>query len=82
MPKMWYTVKKWISELVEVSLLVIALGIVVQILFGSQDEPVFFFGDIVTNLTDLISSLGSNGLVGLIALGIILWLFMKKTPKA
>ena len=82
MPKMWYTVKKWISELVEVSLLVIALGIVVQILFGSQDEPVFFFGDIVTNLTDLISSLGSNGLVGLIALGIILWLFLKKTPKA
>ena len=82
MPKMWYTVKKWISELVEVSLLVIALGIVVQILFGSQNESVFFFGDIITNLTDLIGSLGSDGLVGLIALGIIVWLFMKKTPKA
>ena len=82
MPKMWSTVKKWIGELVEVGLLVIALGIVVQILFGSKDESVFFFGDIITNLTDLIGSLGSDGLVGLIALGIILWLFMKKTPKA
>ena len=75
------TVKKWIGELVEVGLLLIALGIVVQILFGSDGGSVFFVGGIVSNLTSLIDSLGSNGLVGLIALGIILWLFMKKTPK-
>ena len=53
-----------------------------QILFGSGGTPVFFVGHIVTNLTDLIGTLGDNGLVGLIALAIILWLFMKKAPEA
>ena len=40
----------------------------------------FSFGDIAGNLTILISSLGDNGLVGLIALAIILWLFNKRNP--
>jgi hypothetical protein len=76
------TVKKWIGQIVEVGLLLIALGIVLQILFGSGGQPVFFVGGIVTNLMFLIDQLGANGLVGLIALAIILWLFMKKAPEA
>jgi hypothetical protein len=68
-------VKKWIGEIVEIALLLIALGVTVEILFGEQ---VPFFGQIVTNLTALIGSLGQNGLVGLIALGIIVWLFYRK----
>ncbi len=82
MPTMLDTVKKWIGQVVEVGLLLVALGIVLQILFGSGGTPVFFVGHIVTNLTDLIGTLGENGLVGLIALAIILWLFMKKAPEA
>ena len=38
-----------------------------------------FFGSVVSNITALVSELGKNGLVGLIALGIILWLFSKRT---
>ena len=34
-----------------------------------------FFGQVVDNLTGLVGKLGSNGLVGLIVLGLILWLF-------
>ena len=68
-------VKKWIGEITEISLLLIALGVSVEVLFGSE-VPVF--SGIVGNLTGLISSLGENGLVGLVALGIIIFLFQKK----
>ena len=71
--------KKWIGEITEISLLLIALGIVVEILFGSA---VPFFGGIIPNLTGLISTLGENGLVGLIALGIILFVFHKRKALA
>lgn len=70
-------VKKWISEVVEIALLLVALGITVEILFGNA---VPFFGNVVNNLMVLISGLGENGLVGLIALAIILWLFYRKQP--
>ena len=73
-------IKKWLGELTEIALLLIALGIVIEILFGgSSGTTIPFFGGIVTNLTALISSLGQNGVVGLIALGIILFLFRKRT---
>jgi len=68
-------VKKWIGEIVEIALLLVALGVTIEILFGEQ---VPFFGGVVKNLTALIGSLGQNGLVGLIALGIIVWLFYRK----
>lgn len=67
-------VKKWIGEITEISLLLIALGIVVGILFGDTAP---FFGGIVANLTGLLNTLGENGLVGLVALSIILYLFHK-----
>jgi hypothetical protein len=68
-------VKKWLGEITEIALLLVALGIVVEILFG---EAVPFFGGIVANLTRLLGTLGDNGLVGLIALAIILFLFYRK----
>jgi hypothetical protein len=68
-------VKKWIGEVTEISLLLIALGISIEVLFGSQ---VPFLSGIVTNLTGLIGTLGENGLVGLVALGVILFLFQKR----
>ena len=70
-------IKKWLGELTEVALLLIALGIVIQILFGGS-QAVPFVGGIVTNLTALIQTLGDKGLVGLIALGIIIYLFRKR----
>lgn len=70
-------IKKWLGELTEVALLLVALGIVIQILFG-ESQAVPFVGAITKNLTALISDLGSNGLVGLIALGIIVYLFRKR----
>jgi len=73
-------VKRWIGEITEIALLLIALGIAVEILFGSTVP--FFGGGIVANLTELLNTLGSNGLIGLIALGIILFLFNKRRAPA
>jgi len=75
-------VKRWIGEITEISLLLVALGIVVEILFGTPGKPVPFFGGVVTNLTGLLDKLGQNGLVGLIALGIILFVFRRKRAVA
>ena len=71
--------KKWLGEITEIALLLIAIGIAVEILFGAS---VPFFGGIVANLTAMISSLGENGMVGLIAMGIIFFLFQKRKAGA
>ena len=71
-------VKKWLGEITEIFLLLVALGVVVQILFGTPDQAVPFFGGIVDNLTELITTLGNGGLVGLISLGVILYLFQRR----
>tara|TARA_A100001037_G_scaffold302752_1_gene335122 strand:- start:1107 stop:1349 length:243 start_codon:yes stop_codon:yes gene_type:complete len=71
-------VKRFLGQITELGLLLIALAIVLQILFGRGVE--FLGGDVVGNLIELIQALGNNGLVGLIAVAIILWLFAKRKP--
>ena len=70
-------IKGWLAEIVELGLLLVALGIVLQVLIGPK---MMFLGNVVGNLTGLIAQLGQNGLVGLIAIAIILWLFAKRSP--
>ena len=67
-------IKKWIAEITEISLLLVALGIVFEILFG---DVTTLFGGIMTNLMGLLSNMGENGFIGLVALGIVLYLFRK-----
>ena len=69
--------KRWIGEITEIFLLLIALGITVEILFGGQTN-IPFLGGIVENMTGLLNTLGDNGLVGLIALAIIFFLFHRR----
>jgi len=74
--------KKWLGEITEIALLLVALGVAFEILLG----PGFLLGapGIVANLTGLIEMLrlGENGLVGLIALAVIVWLFYRKRVPA
>jgi hypothetical protein len=72
-------IKKWLGEITEIALLLIALGVAVEILFG---DKVSFFSGIVANITNLLSLLGDKGLVGLLALGIIVYLFYRKKAVA
>ena len=76
---MFGQVKMVTRELIEIGLVLIALAIVLSILVGGTLP---FFGNVVTNLTDLVGKLGSNGLVGLIVLGIIMWLFSARGSTA
>jgi len=67
-----HTVKDWVGALTEVGMMLLALAIVCALLVGSNLP---FFGSVVTNIMAMVGELGKNGLVGLIALGVILWLF-------
>tara|TARA_B100001059_G_C17721259_1_gene520851 strand:- start:58 stop:279 length:222 start_codon:yes stop_codon:yes gene_type:complete len=69
------TAKNFLSEVVSLGLLLIAVGVVLQVIFGNAVP--FVGGDIVGNLTKLIGDLGQGGLVGLISIGIILYLIQR-----
>jgi hypothetical protein len=70
------TAKMWIGALTEILLMLLALGIAAALLVGGN---VPFIGNVTANIIGFVNELGKNGLVGLIALGIILWLFSKRT---
>jgi ABC-type enterochelin transport system permease subunit len=69
-------VKMWIGGLTDIGLMLLALAIVCALLVGGN---VPFFGTVTANIIAFVKDLGSNGLVGLIALGMILWLFSHRT---
>ncbi len=73
------TLKGLIRDVTEVGVYLLALGIVAGVLFGTgADDPAgAFYGDVVTNITDLVKSLGSQGLTGLLSLAVILYLFKR-----
>ena len=65
-------VKSWIGALTEIGLMLLALAIVAALLVGANLP---FFGNVTANIMALVKSLGDAGLVGLIALGVLFWLF-------
>ena len=69
------TIKEWVGALTELGLMLLALAIVLALLVGSNLP---FFGSVTGNIMGWVKDLGSNGLVGLITLGIILWLFSNR----
>jgi len=69
-------IKAWIGAITDMGLMLLALAIVATLLVGSNLP---FFGAVVGNIVTLIKDLGANGLVGLITLGVIIWLFSKRT---
>lgn len=69
-------IKGFVRAITGIGLALIPLGLLFQVLFGELGSDVpFLDGKIVDNLMTLITTLGEAGLVGLIALGIIIWLF-------
>jgi len=61
-----------IKALTGLGLSLLALGIVVGLLSGGSMP---FVGNIAGNIVSLVNQLGNAGVVGLIAVGVILWLF-------
>ncbi len=66
----------WIRSLTEVGLALIALRVVLQVIFGA---PIPFLGlHIVGSVVALVSKLGSEGLVGLVAIWVLWGIYSKK----
>ena len=61
-----------IKALTGLGLSLLALGIVVGLLSGGSMP---FVGNIAGNIVSLVNQLGNAGVVGLIAVGVILWVF-------
>ena len=69
------TLKEWVGALTELALMLLAFAIVLSLLVGGNLP---FFGTVTANIMAWVKDLGSNGLVGLIVLGLILWLFSSR----
>ena len=62
-----------IKKLTEAGIALIALGIVLEVIFGAQ---VAFVGvGVVDNVLDIVGTLGGEGLVGLASIAVIYSLF-------
>lgn len=66
----------WIHKITEAGISLLALGIVMQVVFGKAVP--FIGGDIIGNITGIIGTLGAQGVVGLAAVGIIYAIFTRK----
>ena len=64
-----------VKKFTEIGIALLALGIVMQVIFG--EVVPFVGGDIIAHIVNLVAVLGSNGLVGLIAVGVI-WAIFKR----
>ena len=65
----------WIKQVTDIGLGLIALGVVLQILFGAA---VPFLGlDVVGSVVTLVKALGSEGLVGLVAIWVLWGIYSK-----
>ena len=70
------TIIGFLKKITDLGIALLALAVVLQVVFGT---PVAFIGvDVVGNLTDLISGLGDNGLVGLIAAAVLYHVIVNK----
>jgi hypothetical protein len=66
----------WIRQLTELGLSLIALGVVLQIIFGAA---VPFIGlDIVGSIVGIVKQFGSEGLVGLVAIWVLWGIYSKQ----
>ena len=73
------SIRRWAGALAELGISIIALGVVLQILFGQDGGAVPFLpGDVLGSVVGFVGTLSGEGLVGLAALGILWWAYNKR----
>ena len=66
----------FLTQVIDLGIKLLAMGVILQIIFGAA---VPFVGvDILGNVLKFITALGSQGLVGLVAIGVLFWAFDRK----
>ncbi|MAE81773.1 MAG: hypothetical protein CMB80_03475 [Flammeovirgaceae bacterium] len=66
----------WLKQLLEAGVALLALAVVIQVIFGSAAP--FLPGDVVGNIVAVTAQLGSQGLVGLVAIWVLVHVFNRK----
>ncbi len=71
-------VKAWASNLADLGVTLLALGIVLEVLFKGQSRPVLSQTNIIGNITHLVKTFSTEGLVGLVAIFVLYNIYKKK----
>ena len=66
--------KDFVSGVTTILISLLGLGVVSNLLFGNT----IIIGDVVANITNLVTTLGNGGLVGLIVAMIVISFFLDK----
>jgi len=72
------TIKKWASDLADVGVSLIALGIVLEVLFSGQGIPFWPNISVIGNIQGIIGGFSDQGLLGLVAIWILYHIYNKK----
>ena len=72
---MWKSITDAISNVTSVAISLIGLSVALEVVFGSA-VPFLSLG-VINNISGIVADLGSQGLIGLLTLG-ILWAIWKK----
>jgi hypothetical protein len=65
------TIRKWAAGLAETAVSLMALAIALQILMGSANVPFLGSTDVIGNVSQILATLGNDGLIGLVALWVL-----------
>jgi len=68
-------IKNILRELIDFGLLLVVLAIILELLFGPSSP--FLGQNIIDNLVNLVKELGDAGVVGLISIAIIIYLWSR-----
>jgi hypothetical protein len=72
------TIKKWAAALAETGVSVIALLIILEVLFKGVAIPFAPTVSVISNVSSIVAALGSQGLVGLIAVWVLYSIWKNK----
>lgn len=72
------TVKKWANALADTLVSVLALALVLEVLFKGVAVPFLPTVDVIGSVTGIVKALGSEGVVGLVAVWVLYSIWKNK----
>tara|TARA_S200000501_G_C20523699_1_gene612485 strand:- start:165 stop:398 length:234 start_codon:yes stop_codon:yes gene_type:complete len=68
----------WANKLTEIGISVIALGVVLEVLFGGVGVPFWKEVSVIDNIMGILGGLNAEGLLGLVGAFILIHILKKK----
>ncbi len=67
--------KMMVLKFTDIAVALLALAIILQLLFGNNTA---FLGDVAGNIMNFIKAFGGQGLVGLVAIGVVVYILNRR----